>query len=1266
MPVNLLVLTEQSLAATVSDNEFLARSFKCHERMSTKGEMLTSSHYNTLLSLNDSLASLLHLSVDDIYAVRYALQDVTTNITKIDIDGATDTLNAIASAVQDYDLAAQQLDLEPQSLADVAFAQSLRFYTMDAQAPLDVSLLRANFAAVLFFFTTPLSRSSLIAPELLALLEALICDSAPEQHDRLPLLIFNLRFAPSDFVTYMQIRAANEAKAANIANATNVNDVKVTATEAGITCMSANTCFAQTSTDYAAFWGERNQVLHQVLRICGKAYSVGVGSRESFALVSQYSAYLWGHKSTPIPQLYFMPQALLSCQYTERVQSFLRTMRLFSQLVSHSVVQEEKIASDCANFSHNALLKLSLRAPFPIVNQPQTQVKVDALGRSFVLPVWQQQRLLSLSLPSARFSCGGAASDSNGIASGLTIAVDAAGTIASVSDAPLTIAFASRYLRYHPLLGLSPVAVCILSAIYKTFPRANIVLFLTENWYSWIDTISDGEAILEQNAALRMSGAALNCSPQHNKGYVALSDALVQQINKHWSRQHVMLQWLSQAGSSLASALGLTLAKTETIASASTPVIALDDLAASLTIGSTTQITPLRTYGQRFVQELQKIEGGPDGGSTYALSSAARCKGSTRSDYDIDDDLDLGLNLNTDLCTERLFASSDMEWQNKIHTLVQACYVCFDFAQKPPIALDLMISDQENFLLAGSQLGIACLGLQDDIKDAAWQEISLAYFKAVQAWDFGGDLTEELATRMEFWYEHMRKHNSTLLHADAYINNKPKSQASVALDANISVTTASTDFSASTTLSSSESKVSKGREDLGKISGDLSGFFVSVPLSNMVQQTDLSLALDAQIPMWRSERIQSHLQALYNFSLYPRQLLRQAFKANMGANKSLQAKICDVFCNELNASKQATKATGLNTQVQLSTYTYAHRYDLQWLFLRFFAAFASPNVGTVESTLIQGAVETEEPRISLSLGSVVEMQLKALHSLDHVKQKTAIVGADASAMLSFGCARGDELGDLCHYFPDYFGVGVDINPHALARARERYAFLVSQGYMAAERCNFVLSADLAQLLSSWQGPQSFSLVTAMTVLCRHPETVGLSNAHNLYPFATFKQQIEELCSYVAPHGLLCVHNANYCIEDSNCSLIQNLAPLFPFPEILDLRVIVKSAEQAVKVTVDGHEYNVSLDMSATDYWCYFLAQVQHGYALMRSLLAESDAAGTNAENATSESLVLYLPEFLLQLYMVASKSDKWGYTACFNAQEKPMPRIGATMFYRKQ
>lgn len=1438
MPVNLLVLTEQSLAATVSDNECLARGFRCHERISTKGEMLNSAHYNTLLSLNDSLASLLHLSVDDIYAVRYALQDVAISISDPsetsdfpdfhDIADTSDTahassvLNASASmsAAQSFDLAAQQLNLEPEAAADITFAQSLRFYTMDAQAPLNVELLRANFAAVLFFFTTPLSRRSLIAPELLALLEALTCDSAPDQHDRLPLLVFNLRFAAHDFATYLQILAANTATAtAATAAAATTSDNTAAAAAASATANTANSSAmtttiraALTSTDDAAFWGERNRIVHQVLKLCGVAHSVGVGSRESFALLRQHSALLWGCTGAPFPQLYFMPQALLSCQYTERVQSFLRTMRLLPQLTSFTGEQGATTAPDSAAWEREALLKQALRAPFPVFNQPQPQAKVDGLGRSFILPVWQQRRLVSLALPATAIattvnpSC---TSNNSRMAAATSVAratsaanaasavstTSAVGTASPVSDAPLTIALASRYLRYHPLFGLSPVAVCVLSAIYKAFPRAQVVLFFTDNWYSWVDTISDSEALLEQNAAQRMASAELNCLPHHTRGYVNLSDALVQQINKQWSRQHVILQWLTQAEPCLVHALGLTLpasaqarasasyaAVTSAAATASSaPKLSLSDLAAALTAGSTTKATPLRTYGQHFVDELQALEktahsasvlaqesvtaskdralpehnvdvavadtNGTDVSDANACNANADADADADADDDLDLDLDLDLDVDLDLDADLLLGGGHQGWQNKVHNLVQSCYVHFDFAQDPPVHLDLVLSDQENFLLAASQLGIACLALQDDLKDAMWQEISLAYFKAVQAWDFGGELPAALAERMEFWYEHMRQHNPTLLHADAYINNQPKSQASVANATNaVSNASAATSANATTsaaTISASaatakttvtananansatlapsgtagDAGADRAAEDAGaagavaaEVSDDLSGFFVSVPLSSLVQQRDLRPALAVQVLWWTNERIQNHLQALYNFNLYPRQLLRQAFTADMGVNASLRAKVSDAFPRDYFTSDAflsdthsethsdahaaspvapATPATGLNTRVQLSTYTYARRYDLQWLFLRFFAALAAP-------------AALGETGASVSLGSVVAAQLQELHRLERVKQTSVQQGPNVPAMLSFGCARGDELGDLCHYFPNYWGVGVDINPHALARARERFAFFAAQGYVALERLHFVLSADLPHLLSSWQGPQSFALVTAMTVLCRHPETIGVANAHALYPFATFKQQIEELCSYVAPHGLLCVHNANYCVEDSACSVLKDLAPLFPFPAGVELRVIPESVAQAVKVTVAGHDYALSLDMAAQDYWRYFVALVSQSYTLMRMSLAAADAADTagtteaagavgtanaagaaeavetagtvgkagagavNAAMAAAQPLVVYLPVFLLRAYTLASKSAKWGYTACFNAQEEVMPRIGATMFYRQQ
>ena len=72
----------------------------------------------------------------------------------------------------------------------------------------------------------------------------------------------------------------------------------------------------------------------------------------------------------------------------------------------------------------------------------------------------------------------------------------------------------------------------------------------------------------------------------------------------------------------------------------------------------------------------------------------------------------------------------------------------------------------------------------------------------------------------------------------------------------------------------------------------------------------------------------------------------------------------------------------------------------------------------------------------------------------------------------------------------------------------------------------------------------FDVVSAMTVLCRHPATLGQQSSEGIYSFDEFDTLLSHVDNLVAPHGLLCLFNSNYRLEDS--SVKDKYVRLFPF------------------------------------------------------------------------------------------------------------------------
>jgi SAM-dependent methyltransferase len=158
-------------------------------------------------------------------------------------------------------------------------------------------------------------------------------------------------------------------------------------------------------------------------------------------------------------------------------------------------------------------------------------------------------------------------------------------------------------------------------------------------------------------------------------------------------------------------------------------------------------------------------------------------------------------------------------------------------------------------------------------------------------------------------------------------------------------------------------------------------------------------------------------------------------------------------------------------------------------------------------------------------------RLPGVHQLSHATatdRYPALFGAVAGLarpsagtprrILSFGCSSGEECATLARYFPDAEIVGADISPRVLRTARHTWRHL--------ERVRFVSTADL------FAGDESFDLVFAMSVLCRHRDTQHATRSDDIYPFPQFEATVGELARRVRDGGLLVIFNANYRFEDT--------------------------------------------------------------------------------------------------------------------------------------
>ncbi|WP_085314674.1 glycosyltransferase [Derxia lacustris] len=160
-----------------------------------------------------------------------------------------------------------------------------------------------------------------------------------------------------------------------------------------------------------------------------------------------------------------------------------------------------------------------------------------------------------------------------------------------------------------------------------------------------------------------------------------------------------------------------------------------------------------------------------------------------------------------------------------------------------------------------------------------------------------------------------------------------------------------------------------------------------------------------------------------------------------------------------------------------------------------------------------GADPAFVPRQQIATATHARRHIAELQVLRELLQPRA--AAAPLRILSFGCSLGYECLDIVEVFPEAKVIGCDINPAALAEARERCAGVAE------------IVESRPELLRQL-GP--FDLVVAFNVLCRYPATEGQADIGAIYPIALMDEALAAIDAVVAVGGILAVYNAPYLFE----------------------------------------------------------------------------------------------------------------------------------------
>lgn len=532
---------------------------------------------------------------------------------------------------------------------------------------------------------------------------------------------------------------------------------------------------------------------------------------------------------------------------------------------------------------------------------------------------------------------------------------------------------------------------------------------------------------------------------------------------------------------------------------------------------------------------------------------------------------------------------------------VAGCYLMFSYSEGLPKGIDLVLSDNEGLILNATAAGIAALHLCHSKEKESALQIS------------GPMLPQYVAASWLF---------EMLLSGDV----------PPAIFANF-VGVAAQKIEAMPRAFAAAGAAESKRFDSsirGSYSTPSAALALTLSYKELFGGTQLRTMLRELAAQWSAEKVAAAIEAFNHEAHKFKGLLHKAFGPQ---RKEIPE-----------SSIKQTPA--LQSRVQWSNYTFGQRYEHIWQFLRFFAELSRAHeLGAAGPTLSSIVQKLRERQLGGGSGTTVVD--------DGIKRRRAL--------LSFGCARGDEIWDLAHFFPDMVAVGTDINEGALEQARLR----AEQENMLQEQRGdvppklFVQPNELDACLAQ-QGIEAFDVVTAMTVLCRHPESLAANaDIKKLYPYSSFEGQMSELYARTAEGGLLCVFNSNYSVDE----LLQDesrlsdfaLLRLFPFAgstNKLEVKALPQGQEQHVAeilpaggsagvgaVSVRLHE-----DMPAGLYFSY---------------LCSALAAAQEQKLST-----IYLPADFAGLYRDMSMPELFGYTSCFNAEGQHITTLRGCVYYK--
>lgn len=400
------------------------------------------------------------------------------------------------------------------------------------------------------------------------------------------------------------------------------------------------------------------------------------------------------------------------------------------------------------------------------------------------------------------------------------------------------------------------------------------------------------------------------------------------------------------------------------------------------------------------------------------------------------------------------------------------------------------------------------------------------------------------------------------------------------------------------------------------------------------------------------------------------------------------------------AQQQAAATVKL---AQLSNYTFAKRYEVHYLALRFFTQLAHAQGFGDGATLAQkfGQCDFSEAYLKYyeSLRSQAangEVQA-ALSSLLKQDLQWPVFKPLSLSVLSFGCSRGDEIYDLLPLFNGQRLTGIDINESAIAFAQQSLRgmqhvpldqakaeftklYQLPQQVLASEEIepeldrvqerlkqlmpatgpenpesmaqpqlvkylgamgliNFVSTNEFFKLYQDQPWPQ-YDVITVMTVLCRHPDTMHKSSAQGIYDFSEFNETLMVLDKLLKKGGMLCLFNSNYRLEDTE--LAQRYVGVFP----QDFRGLQIDLQKQIGLAGDPRVADEDL-----------------------GALAQRYLAGPAAEAAAEPSLEGEALPKPAQLRECLSKSDPlslYGNVALFNRQgANVQSRINCKSIYFK-